>query len=257
MRSPPNLPFLAGPPDFTVGLRPIEEARWLTPDWEAAALPEKDALLKSDHPPVRALAGSQAAQAEAATLIATALGAPAPADLAGAAALVSDDLVLLQRAPDAWRATALALCSPTFFSAEEAIGGTLAALHGPVPEASLAARITRVFDALRPDLVLERFNWTVQAGAARFTPQAPPQGAGPLHLRVERQTIRRLPETRAVLFTIRISLDPLAAVFVDAAVREAFAQAWADAPAAVRAYKRWAQHEAAVAALLGAFQERI
>jgi len=252
----PAPPFLAGPPAFQVGLRPIPVEAWLTPDWEAATLPEKRALLRERGEEVyRALPGSEAATYEAARLI----GADT---LLEAAALVSDDLVVLERDAEAWRVTALALCAPTFFSAAEAIGRSLECLHGPVPaEPRFAQRIARVFDGLRPDLVLERGNWTVQPGPARYTPKAavvfepvanlsPQALAASLHLRTERQTIRRLPDTGGVLFTIRVSLQPLAPLLREPAVRDAFAQAWTGAPAVVRLYKRWPALDAAVAALL-------
>lgn len=259
MRPPP--PFLAGPPEFTVGLRPIPLERWLAPDWEAAVLPWKRALLKERLDEVCcALPGAAAASREAARL----MGAET---LLEAAALVSDDLALLEQRDGAWVASALCLCSPTFFSAAEALGKSLERLHGPVPAPGLGARIARVFAGLRPGLVLERCNWTVQPGPERYTPQAAPLFAraarlGPaatadiLHLRVERQTIRRLPETGAVVFTIRVSLDRLAAVLGAPATRAAFAEAWSGAPGRVRDYKRWPQLDAAVRALLERFEER-
>jgi hypothetical protein len=71
-----------------------------------------------------------------------------------------------------------------------------------------------------------------------------------MHLRVERQTIRRLPKAGAVLFTIRVSLDPLRAVFSQTGAREAFARAWTEAPQALRFYKGWPSYERLVRASL-------
>jgi hypothetical protein len=99
------------------------------------------------------------------------------------------------------------LTSPTFFSLPHAAGKTLAELHAPVPGGDrLAARMARVFDHVRPGQVLERFNWTLQAGNERFTPDgaplraralaaAPEEAANLLHVRVERQTIAKLPDS--------------------------------------------------------------
>lgn len=260
----PPVPFLSGPPSFQVGLRPIPLTAWLQPDWEAHTLPEKRALLAEQLDAVyRAAPGSDLAAAEAARLV----GADS---LPAAAALVSDDLVVLERQADAWRVTSLVLCAPTFFSAAEAIGRSLAELHGPVPapDPAFANRIARVFEGLRPDLILERQNWTVQPGGCRYTPAAAPvfaaanqltpsELAATLHLRVERQTIRRLPECAGVVFTIRVSLSPLGPLLQDSAQRTAFAAAWAGAPEAVRRYKRWPLLDGAVATLLrAAGQER-
>ena len=273
MRRPPFLPFLEGPPEFRVGLKPIVESAWLAPDSETHWLSGKSDLLDVQSADVfRALPGSEAAQAEVAALIAAALQIETTKteepDLVRAARLVSDDLVIMARdAAEAWTAQAVCLCSPTFFSAGDAIGKSLDGLHGPVPDRlgpnetqALGARIARMFESLRDGLVLERFNWTVQASAARFTPDGAPlrklaetarleDALALLHLRVERQTIRLLPESGAVLFTIRIALDPLEAVFTVEGARDAFLHAWRNAPDHVRVYKKWAAYERLVTAL--------
>lgn len=273
-RSPPYLPFLSGAPAFTVGLSPIAPALWLTPDGEAASLPAKRALMVQRWEEVYASLGNpaaQAAEAEAAAVISAALG-PQDQGFAAVGAAVSDDLVVLCSVPEGggqgFAVSSALLCSPTYFSAAEALGKTLPQLHGPVPDQlgpggaqALGARIGRVFQGLRPGQVLERFNWTVQAGDTRFTPsgaevraraQAAPASAAAelLHLRVERQTIVKLPATGAVLFTIRVALDPLVAVFAVPGARAAFAHAWANAPPHVAAYKRWDTHAHLVEHLL-------
>lgn len=269
MRAPPHLPFLTGPPDFTVGLKPIALDRWLTPDWEADTIPAKRALIASGADVTRAAPTSADAQAEVGVMIADAVGAPPFLTLLEAAHHVSDDLVLLQPVEEhGWTVTAAVLCAPTYFSVAEAFGRSLWGLHAPVPDQladgapGLGARIARVFSGLRPGGVLERFNWTVQAGPDRFTPQVAPlmaraaaardeEAAGLMHLRVERQTIRRLPASGAVLFTIRVSLDPLVAAVADPAPRAAFVTAWAAAGEHVQQYKRWPALNRLVLAALG------
>jgi hypothetical protein len=255
------LPFRDGPPTFTVGLRPIPMERWLTPDDQAGWLAGKSKVLDREGSAVLgAIDGSRAGQAEVAALAADALGAPAP-DFAAASRLVSDDLCLMERRDRGWTLTAASLCSPTYFRLDHALGRTLHELHEPVPGGEqLANRIARVFDGLRDGLVLERFNWTVQAGPERYTPTRKPlheraagaslhEAAALLHLRVERQTIRRLPQTGGVLFTIRIRLDPLAGLLEARADAEAFAAAWATASADARRYKGWQVYDRLVAAL--------
>jgi dimethylamine monooxygenase subunit A len=259
--------FLEGPPRFDVGLSPIALSDWLLPDDQAHWLADKNKLI--DQAPEQifaALDRSEGAQHEAAQLI-LALGQGGPNDneppLMGASRLVSDDLVIMEGREGAWITTACCLCSPTFFSASHALGKSLEVLHGPVPDGDfgLAARIGRVFTALRPDVILQRHNWTVQWSNARFTPDGTPlreaaaaasieEGADQLYLRVERQTIRKLPNTGAVLFTIRIRLTRLVDAIATAASREAFAQAWNSAPAPVRGYKKWAVLERHVAHML-------
>jgi dimethylamine monooxygenase subunit A len=261
------LPFADGPPRIHVGLKPIPAERWLRPDDQAHWLPGKRALIEADPAAVFAqLPGSLSGQAEVAAMIGADLRvAPDPGEppLLAAARLVSDDLVLMEPRDEGWTATALCLCAPTFFGVDEAIGGSLQRLHGPVPggDPGLAGRIGRVFSLMDEAVVLERFNWTVQWGPGRHTPTGAPlraaaqaaelaEAAGALHLRVERQTIRRLPATGGVLFTIRIRLARLADLLDTAERRAAFASAWADTPDEVAAYKRWAPLQRHVAWLL-------
>lgn len=177
-----------------------------------------------------------------------------PTALEEAATLVSDDLcVLEEERPGDWVFAAGVVCAPTYWSLPERIGLDLGGLHGPVPggDPGLSSRIGRIFSGLQPGRILERFNWTVQAGDARHTPERPSAvGADvhSLHLRVERQTIRKLPQTRAVLFTIRSVMDPLLPILARADWRDAFEDAWIGTAPEVRGYKAWNELEPLVRA---------
>jgi dimethylamine monooxygenase subunit A len=260
-------PFLDGPPRFDVGLKPIALDQWLLPDDQADWLDPKSALI-DQHPNdvFAALVGSEAAQHEAAALVASACNVDlrsGEAPLLAASRLISDDLVVMEQIDGTWTNTACCLCSPTFFSAHHAIGRSLMSLHDPVPDGDfgLAARIGRVFSNLQLEKILERHNWTVQWSDARYTPdgsllhnQAAAadicEARASLFLRVERQTIRRLPDTGAILFTIRIRLSRLSELLTNPDHTNAFREAWVSAPDPVRHYKRWAVLERHVAALL-------
>jgi hypothetical protein len=258
MRRPPHTPFRAGAPRFTPALAPIDPAGWLVPDSEAHVLDWKAGLLASPERVVRQAGDAAPAACEAALAVETALGAPLTSDLVAASDLVSDDLVVMERVDGAWICTALTLTAPTFFAIDDVFGHDLRALHGPVPDGDrLAVRIARVFDHVRKGQVLERFNWTLQAGPDRFTPDAAPlrvraASADPetarelVHLRVERQTVIRLAKTGAVLFTIRVCLDPLAALAPGD--RATLAQAWRTLGPQGRAYKGWTALESLVEA---------
>jgi hypothetical protein len=69
-------------------------------------------------------------------------------------------------------------------------------------------------------------------------------------VRVERQTLRRLPRTGAALFTIRVWIDPLESLAADPPRLAAFADAWRSASPAFRAYKRLYLYDELVEALL-------
>ena len=255
---PPHLPFLNGVPGFEPGLDPIPTEQWLTPDTEADAwLRDKCLIMKMARPEVSGGTLDSAACEELLAMMVVATGSvpgqSMPSALEEAASLVSDDLCILEaRRPGDWRLTAGVLCAPTYWTLPERIGLDLGGLHGPVPDGDpeLASRIGRIFTGLQPGVVLERFNWTVQASDKRYTPDRPStaeKSPRDLHFRVERQTLRKLPESGAVVFTIRICLDPLLPILEDGATREAFEDAWLGAPAHVRAYKHWQELEPLVA----------
>lgn len=253
--------------DFRIGLRPIPAADWLE-GGEADPAARKDALLAAN--PRRVWAeteGSRPGQAEVLEMVQAALG-PAPVNAAtpplwAAARRVPDDLCLMDRRDGAWRLTALSLCAGSFFTADQAIGQSLAELHAPVTGFGerFLARVERVFGNLRPDVVLERRNWTVLNSADLHTPtSAPirarigeiaPEDAGrALHLRVERQTLRCLPQSGGALFSIRVWLAPLASLADEPERLAAFARAWRAAAPDFRAYKRLDLYDGLVEAFL-------
>ncbi|MDP3659244.1 heme-dependent oxidative N-demethylase subunit alpha family protein [Phenylobacterium sp.] len=241
--------------DFAIGLRPIPASAWLQ-GGEAAPWLRKDPLFAGRRDLVWGeIEGSRDGQEEVATLVDAALGAQPPPGalppLYAAARRVADDLCLMEKTDGAWRLTALSLSAPTFFTAGEALGRSLAALHGPVPGFGdrFLARVQRVFDALRPNVVLERRNWTLVNSPELFAPDPAPMRARiadlapadverELRIRVERQTVRRLPRTGGAVFTIRVSLEPLAALLADPPRLAGFAKAWRSATPQFRQYKR-------------------
>ena len=248
--------------DFQIGLRPIAPQDWLE-GGEADPAARKDPLLAARRGLVWAeTPDSRPGQAEVLELVEAALG-PAPAapglplipdlpPLYAAARRVPDDLCLMEKRDGAWRLTALSLSAGSFFTAEEVIGRSLAELHGPVTGFAerFLVRVQRIFEGLRPDLVLERRNWTVLNSDALHTPSSAPirarigeiepgHAGRILHLRVERQTLRRLPRTGGALFTIRVWLAPLSDLASQPERLAAFAHAWRTATPELRAYKRF------------------
>jgi dimethylamine monooxygenase subunit A len=262
-------PWAEAPADFAIGLRPIAPGAWLE-GAETDPAARKDPLFAYHRDLVWAeLAGSRPGQTEALEFVRQAGARPETRDdlppLYAAARAVADDLCLMESRDGAWTLTALSLSAGTFFTASEVIGKPLAALHAPVPGFGdrFLARVARIFDALPPETLLERRNWTVMACDDLFAPDgaavrarigaiAPEAAGDALYVRVERQTIRRLPRTGGVLFTIRIWRHALAALDADPQRRAAFAHAWRSAGADFRAYKRLAAYDALVEAYLRA-----
>lgn len=150
------------------------------------------------------------------------------APLVAASLLVQEDLILMHRDDSGWRLAAGSLCFPSSWSLLEKFGRPLQEIHAPVPGFGPGTRpaelINRMFDGLQGQAV-ERFNWSIQADDALYHPLSNveridratnrpsrfPDGDVNAHafIRVERQTLRKLPVSRDILFTIRIHLDPL------------------------------------------------
>lgn len=255
--------------EFTIGLKPVAPEAWLE-GGEADPAARKDPLYAARRALVWAeTEGSRPAQEEVLGLVADALGAPVEAEglppLYAAARRVADDICLMEKRDGEWRLTALSLSAGSFFTASEVAGRSLRELHVPVTgfQERLLTRVTRIFEGLRPELVLERRNWSVVSSPELHMPDPgpmrgaigaidPARAAEVLHTRVERQTLRRLPETGGAVFTIRVWLDPLARVAEDPRRRAAFAEAWRTASPEFRAYKRLGLYDELVARVIGA-----
>lgn len=152
------------------------------------------------------------------------VGLDSDAPLAVAGRLVQEDLCLLQLPPDPqsdseYLLSAASLCFPSRWLLSEKIGRPLTPIHAPVPDydEELARRVNRVFSALPVERPLWRSNWSAApTGELRLLPEpglrSEEAARGPFWLRVERQTLRRLPETRAVVFGIRAHTRPFASL---------------------------------------------
>ncbi len=142
--------------------------------------------------------------------------------LAIAASLVQEDLVLMRRGESHWRLAAASLSFPSAWRLADKFGRPMHEVHGPVPGFAEGSRnaqlIERMFDNLRPEGGMIRWNWSLFGDGRLFHPDSHAsgprfgEGAASAWFRLERQTFRKLPVSGDVLFTIRIYLDPLAAL---------------------------------------------
>ncbi|MBB4302956.1 hypothetical protein GGD81_001994 [Rhodobium orientis] len=247
MRAFLHKPYLTTKP-FSIGLKPIgPEAIVETDDRVARDLAEKEALFAADEAAVfRAEQGTGAAQAEILKVVLASATdqrpdlyeldregvtvAPAArryrfsdfsdAPLKLAALLVQEDLCLMRKGDDGWRLAAAAVCFPSSWQLEEKFAKPMGAIHDPVPgfAGRMLTVVERIFDNLAPGSAVERHNWSLytdtrlrhaephEEDMAALTPA---ELAERLAVRVERQTLMRLPETSDILFTIRIHVDPV------------------------------------------------
>lgn len=238
---------------FQIGLKPLDPRRWTQPGAQLGDyLAQKRLLLATRRDIVFAAeAGTEVAQFELLERLAGHLVADHPAlyrhegarimgpspeiavahdddttpALERAALLVEDDLVLMRRGEEGWRIAAAALCFPSAWSLAEKFGRPMHDVHAPVPGFGAGTRnaelITRMFDNLRPETPMIRWNWSLFGDGALHHPEGghpdrPRFGNGVTashaFLRVERQTLTRLPESRDIVFSIGIHVDPLDAL---------------------------------------------
>lgn len=144
-----------------------------------------------------------------------------PLDLAGR--LIQEDLCLMQRQAhtQVYHLVGASLCFPTRWRLADKIGKPLNTIHAPIPgyAEQLATTMDKFFDRLKVEKPVWRLNWALMDDPTLFQPtrssrkraDITPENAGDsIWLRIERQTLRRLPHTRDILFTIRVYVRPLA-----------------------------------------------
>jgi hypothetical protein len=150
--------------------------------------------------------------------------------------VIEEDFMLLQELDGVMCITASSNAYSSSGRLVSAVGQTVHWAHIPVPTLSdkLGVRIDRVLSSVHEDTPCERFNWQVTPMATLFFPHDPhrananamhavrdalcrePARAGELlFIRVERQTLSRLPASRAVAFSLHTYSDPLSVLGAD------------------------------------------
>ena len=228
---------------FTLGLRSRTEAEWLPFDdafGNAARrrnqMTERDWLFDNRHDETfNALNGSEDAGAEARDMVTAHLAkyhgtVPKVSKhgmhpLEATARMVPEDLLLLKPCPREgdetlldWTLLAAALAFPAHWVLAEKMGRSLAGIHEPVPHYGerLETPMDRFFTNMKVGPISQRWNWSVMTSNSLFTPHrsartplAPGAGIDEIFIRMESQTLRKLPRTGMILFTIRTYAEPL------------------------------------------------
>ncbi len=165
--------------------------------------------------------------------------------IVAASRFVQEDLCVLVR-DDAWRLRAACVCFPSRWNLATKIGTTLDEIHQPVPgyHEELARPTNAFFDRLKPDRAFWRLNWTLLDSPVLYQPavvRCSPSGRlDDWYFRVERQTLRALPRTNAVVFTIRTYVTSAATLRErDDTFVSTLLHALDTAPASVQTYKGW------------------
>lgn len=276
MTLPPYEPWreTSGAFRWRLGVRPLDVADWIEIDEHYEHEVELKHSIMERHPATAfaALDAARPACAEVAESVVEHLRTrfpdrftdaeldPTLHPLDAAARLVQEDLVVMIEEEGRLVFGAGSVCFPNRWDLRSKIGLTMAEVHEPVSllNDQLEPVIDDVLARITPERPVWRLGWGVidtddlyqplDGTAATRPVNAPPSA---YHLRVERETIRRFPDTGCLLFTIRTHQMPLDDLVTSS--RES-AQALADAiesmPDPIADYKQLRTTGAAIAAWL-------
>ena len=279
MTLPKYTPYLDGQGGVKIGLSPISESKWLEIDnkfEEEIRLKKK--LLKTNRDDVLQITqGSEDKQNEILESIVSYLQKfhsdifkvtndsvyiestndlyklnqfKNPIELASL--LVQEDLVMMSPKEDKFYLEAASLSAPSHWSLTEKFSKSLMDLHHGVPgyKEDIGQRVDEIFNRLPAERILERFNWSIYDDPKLFQPvhskplvEFKESKPNKLFLRVERQTIRKLPVYGTVLFTIRVYVDPIESILNDEHTLTSLKMAVENLSAPMKKYKSIDQFE--------------
>ncbi len=180
-----------------------------------------------------------------------------PLDLA--ARLVQEDLVIMLPSNSSndgtakgWWLAAGSIAFPSLWNLKEKFGQPMEIIHAPVPfyKEQLQESVNNFFNNMSGNEIYARRNWSLYDNPSlrqdinehknvSIPKLITSKNAGEqLWLRVERQTLRKLNETEAILFTIRIHLRQLKNVVNEKGVANRLAKALSALPPKMHEYKR-------------------
>jgi len=175
---------------------------------------------------------------------------PSRSPLELASLCVQEDLVVMQSRPDGWCLTAAAVCFPTRWALRPQLGRAMTQIHERVPGyvEALDESSNRFFDGMKSGEVYGRGNWSLLDDPTLHQPTGKMQShrnpkldrtnAGDqIWLRVEHQTLQRLPSSDSILFGIRIHRTPLRDVAEDVLASRTLIEAIDTMASAMQRYK--------------------
>jgi hypothetical protein len=217
--------FPSTPHRWQMGLRPADAPAFFAHESGAAAvLAERARWLDASPDEYAALLDDGAGSLAETARFAVKWGA-APGDgdpLAALGRAWEPDFVLMVPGEDGiFRLGSGVVCFPSSWALREKLGRPMNEIHAPVPglNPALARQIDTFLERLAPGAAWARDNWSLSRDAERNHHPARKRPrldatitAADVWLRIERQLLFKLPETRAVLFGIRVDAHPLASL---------------------------------------------
>ncbi|OIW22546.1 hypothetical protein CONLIGDRAFT_638170 [Coniochaeta ligniaria NRRL 30616] len=135
---------------------------------------------------------------------------------------VEDDVFLLKETDEGHLSVAFLCCHPAGFDPSTKLGKLLKDIHEPVPSyEKIGPSMERFFRKVKAGQFVKRLNWSITTQNKLFTPSGThiyekdafqvdeKVDIDQVRLRVELQTLTRLPKTGAVIFPFKTYLYPL------------------------------------------------
>ncbi|MDN3645630.1 DUF3445 domain-containing protein [Pontixanthobacter aestiaquae] len=198
-----------------MGLCSLSEEEWLQPDPDLAA---RAAAFAADPYGVQHTRYTDEPGRELAAMLGVEGG------LLDAAKAHHEDMCLLKKFADEdfYRLIGTAVAYPTDWHPKEKMGLPLTAMHEPIQgyAEQLASGVDHFMTKLKPGKIFGRCNWFIapipelrwiadEPAAVAYRHVTAGNAGETLFVRSERQTLRRLPETGTILFTIGVYVAPL------------------------------------------------
>ncbi len=148
--------------------------------------------------------------------------------------LIADDICLLRASGDDYKLVAASVCAPTWWDLSEKIGKPLTSIHAPIPnlENKIGRMIRHFLQNLKAEDCYQRSNWFLFTSPnlcvfpnsfdfyTEMTGVDLENIETKLFLRSERQTFRRLKNTKHIAFGIKVYVEPISIVKEHPAIAE-------------------------------------
>lgn len=171
---------------------------------------------------------------------------------------IPDDVCILLPEDDDYKLVAASLAAPSHWYLTEKFGQTLAAIHKPIPgfDLQLTPSINRFLSHLKVEHPVQRFNWSVQPNNDLSWLDNEDDveqlvNDTQLYWRVERQTLRRLEKTGAVVFTIKVIIHSMTELAKQADSYQALLAAIENSTEEIKGYKDFNRMRPLLAKLSG------
>ncbi|KAH8881324.1 hypothetical protein GQ53DRAFT_702566 [Thozetella sp. PMI_491] len=135
---------------------------------------------------------------------------------------IEDDLFLMKETSEGHRVVAFLCCHPSGFDPSSKLGLLLKDVHTPVPSyEKIGSSMERFFSRLEVGKSVKRVNWSITTKPVLFSPDFNHVSSDEVvnedenidmektRLRIELQTLTRLPETKALLFSFKTYMYPV------------------------------------------------